>query len=199
MKAFFEVLFEQAGGERYDQHFSKAIPLPQCPKMKSEITPQKKRTKAVYYFLGSLIAALALTFLLKEPSFTDSQVYVFFLLFFAIFLWVTEAIPPFAVSLFILAYLVYTLGNPNLNSAPEKIDRYVNTFSSSVIWLLLGGFFMASAMQKTGLDKKLLSLTLRISGNKPQNILMAVMLTTWLAALLMSDSATASMVISALM
>ena len=161
----------------------------------------QKRTwkKSVYYFFLSLFIAGALTFILKEPSFTDSQLYVLFLLFFAISLWVTEAIPAFAVGLLIVAYLVYTLGNPNLNSAPEKIDRYVNTFSSSVIWLLLGGFFMAAAIQKTGLDRKLLGLTLRISGTKPQNILTALMFTTWAAAMVISDSATTAMVVAAIL
>jgi len=164
----------------------------------SEVNQKKKQRRSIYYFLGSLIFALSLTFLVKAPSFTDSQVYVLFLLFFAISLWVTEAIPPFAVSLFILAYLVYTLGNPNLNSAPEKIDRYVNTFSSRVIWLMLGGFFMAAAMRKTGLDKKLLALTLKISGTKPQKILIALMVTTWLAVMIMSDTATTAMVVAAM-
>src|ERR1700750_1026221 len=154
--------------------------------------------RAIYSFIGVLVVSLGLTLLLIKPVFTDSQVYVLFLLFFSIGLWVTEAIPAFAVSLFILAYLVYTFGNPYLNSAPEKIDKYVNTFSSSVIWLLLGGFFIAAAMQKTGLDRKLLSLTLKISGNKPQRILTAVMFTTWVAAMLMSDSATTSMVVAAM-
>ena len=145
-----------------------------------------------------MMVASSLTFLLKESSFTDSQVYVLFLLFFAISLWITEAIPAFAVSLLILAYLVYTLGNHSLNSAPEKIDRYVNTFSSSVTWLLLGGFFLAAAMRKVGLDKELLRLTLNISGPKPQNILKALMFTTWVAAMFMSDSATTSMVVAAM-
>lgn len=166
--------------------------------LSSETIQRKRRARSIYLFLGSLVISLALTFLLKEPSFTDSQVYVLFLLFFSVLLWTTEAIPPFAVSLFILAYLVYTFGNPRLNSAPEKIDRYVNTFSSSVIWLLLGGFFIAAAMQKTGLDRKLLALTLKLSGNEPQKILAAVMFTTWVAAMLMSDSATTSMVVAAM-
>ena len=160
---------------------------------------KKKRKKAILSFLGSAVVALALTFLIKEPQFTDSQLYVLFLMFFAIGLWVTEAIPPFAVSLFIIAYLVFTLGNPNLNSAPQKIDRYVNTFSSSIIWLLLGGFFMATAMTKTKLDQQLLRATLLLSGTKPRNILIAVMFTTMTASMLMSNTATSAMVVAAVM
>jgi solute carrier family 13 (sodium-dependent dicarboxylate transporter), member 2/3/5 len=166
--------------------------------LSEEVNHKKKRTRSVLYFLASLIISLALTFLLRESSFTDSQVYVLFLLFFSVSLWITEAIPAFAVSLFILAYLVYTFGNPNLNSDPEKIDRYVNTFSSSVTWLLLGGFFMAAAMQKSGLDKKTLKLALRISGNKPRNMLISLMFTTWAFSMLISDSATTSMILASM-
>ena len=96
-------------------------------------------------FLICLAAALLLTYFLREPQFTDSQIYVLFLLFFSVGLWVTEAIPPFSVGLFILAFLAFSLGNPKFNSEPQDIAKYVNTFSSSVVWLMLGGFFLAAA------------------------------------------------------
>jgi len=154
--------------------------------------------KAILFFVLSLVGAMGLTFLMKQPSFSDSQVYVLFLLFFAIGLWLTEAIPPFAVGLFIMAFLVFALGNKNFNSAPENIDRYVNTFSSSIIWLMLGGFFLASAMTKTNLDGLLLKLTLRISGTNPRNLLIGLMSTTMVASMLMSNTATTAMVIAAI-
>jgi solute carrier family 13 (sodium-dependent dicarboxylate transporter), member 2/3/5 len=160
---------------------------------------KKNKYRSVLYFIGSFVVALVLTWLLKEPTFTDSQVYVFFLLFFAVGLWITEAIPAFAVALFIMAYLVFTLGNPHFNSAPEKIDRYVNTFSSSIIWLMLGGFFLAAAMTKTKLDERLLTLTLKVSGAKPRNIIIAFMCTTMLASMIMSNTATTAMLVAALM
>ncbi len=151
------------------------------------------------YFLLSLALALALTFLIQEPTFTDSQSYVLFLLLFAMALWITEAIPPFAVGLFIIAFLVFSLGNPRFNSAPQDIAKYANTFSSSVIWLLLGGFFLAEAMSKTRLDADLFRFTLRISGTTPRRILLGLMLTTMVASLLMSNTATTAMVIASVM
>ncbi|MCI0618020.1 transporter, partial [bacterium] len=69
----------------------------------------KKRTIT---FIICLVLAIALTYLIKEPQFSDSQVYVLFLLFFSIGLWFTEAIPAFSVGLFILAFLAFSLGNP---------------------------------------------------------------------------------------
>ena len=113
-----------------------------------QIEHGKERRKHILAFLLSFVAAMGITYFLKEPGFNDSQVYVIFLLFFAIGLWATEAIPAFAVSLFIISFLVFALGNKYFNSAPEDISHYVHTFSDSIIWLLLGGFFLAKAMAK---------------------------------------------------
>jgi solute carrier family 13 (sodium-dependent dicarboxylate transporter), member 2/3/5 len=159
----------------------------------------KNRLKRIVMFLLSLLVAAGITFLMKEPGFTDSQVYVLFLLFFAIGLWLSEAIPAFAVSLLIIAFLVFALGNRFFNAAPENIDKYVQTFSSSVIWLMLGGFFLAAAMTKTGLDQALFRFTLKVSGRNPRNLLIGLMSTTMMASMLMSNTATTAMVIAAIM
>jgi len=160
---------------------------------------QAKRKKPILSFLLSFGIALLLTLILKEPSFTDTQVYVLFLLFFALGLWFTEAVPAFAVSIFIIAYLVFMLGNENLNSTPQNIEKYVATFSSSMIWLMLGGFFMASAMTKTQLDETLFRFTLKVSGANPRNLLIGLMFTTMVASMLMSNTATTAMVIASIM
>src|SRR5215203_1433496 len=155
--------------------------------------------RPIIYFLLSFVVALLLTLLLKEPSFTTTQVYVLFLLFFAMGLWFSEAVPPFSVSILIIAYLVLMLGNKNLNAAPENIERYVTTFSSSVIWLMLGGFFLAAAMTKTKLDEALFRFTLKISGSSPRKLLTGLMTTTMIASMLMSNTAATAMVVASIM
>lgn len=165
--------------------------------MEEKISSGSHKKKAVLYFVLSFVGAIGLTLFARESSFSDSQVYVLFLLFFAVGLWLTEAIPPFAVSLFIIAYLVFALGNKHINSEPENIEKYVTTFSSSVIWLMLGGFFLAAAMTKTKLDESLFKLTIKMSGTNPRNLLIGLMLTTMLASMLMSNTATTAMVIAA--
>jgi sodium-dependent dicarboxylate transporter 2/3/5 len=157
------------------------------------------KSKSLLYFLLSFIVAFILTLLLKEPSFTTTQIYVLFILFFAMGLWFTEAVPPFAVSILIIAYLVFMLGNEGLNPSPEKIDRYVTTFSSSVIWLMLGGFFLAAAMTKTKLDVALFRFTLKISGSSPRKLLIGLMTTTMIASMLMSNTAATAMVVASIM
>lgn len=161
-------------------------------------TDNKNKLKTLLIFLSCLLVAVGLSILLREPGYNDSQVYVLFILFFAIGLWFTEVIPPFAVGLLIMSFLVFALGNPYLNSAPENIERYVTTFSSSIIWLMLGGFFLAVAMTKTKLDEALFRFTIQVSGTKPRNLLIGLMGTTMLASMLMSNTATTAMIIAAL-
>jgi solute carrier family 13 (sodium-dependent dicarboxylate transporter), member 2/3/5 len=168
-------------------------------KYRIQLLKKIKPGRNTFFFLVSIIAAYILSRLLGAPGFSQSQNYVLFLLFFSIGLWLTEAIPPFAVGLFIMAYLVFTLGNPRFNAEPQDVAKYVQTFSNSIIWLLLGGFFLAEAMTKTGIDVDFFRFTLKLSGKIPKNILLGIMLTTMVASMILSNSATTSMVIASVM
>jgi sodium-dependent dicarboxylate transporter 2/3/5 len=143
-------------------------------------------------FVVSLLVSYGLFYLVQDPEFSITQSYVLFILFFAIALWVTEAIPPFAVGILIIGYLVFTLGQDDA----ENVKQYVQTWSDSVIWLFLGGFFLAEAMKKTGLDKDLLKITVPKFGNKSSVILLGFMLLTAVLSMLMSNTATTAMMIA---
>lgn len=158
----------------------------------------KNRLSLLVKFLLSFIIAIGITYFIKEPDFYDSQVYVLFLLFFSIGLWLSEAMPSFAVSILIIMFLVFALGNEHFNSAPVVIDKYVNTFSSSVIWLMLGGFFLAAAMTKTKLDQTLFKFTLKLSGNNPRNLLIGLMFSTMTVSMVMSNTATTAMFVASI-
>ncbi len=161
------------------------------------VTGRKERVQSLIKFLLCIAVAGGLVWMLKVPEFTVSQLYVLFLLFFAMGLWITEVIPPFATGLLIIAFLVFSLGNPNFNPEPQDISRYANTFSSGVIWLMLGGFFLAAAMSKTNLDKALFSFTVKMSGTKPRNLVIGLMSTAMIASMLMSNTACTAMIIAA--
>lgn len=143
-------------------------------------------------FILSLIAAFGLFYFVSDPQFTDTQNYVLFILFLSIALWITEAIPPFAVGILIIGFLVFSIGNDE----PENVKKYVQTWSDSVIWLFLGGFFLAEAMKKTGLDKDLLKLTVPKFGNKAKVILLGLMMLTAVLSMLMSNTATTAMMLA---
>lgn len=158
----------------------------------------KKKNWRLVYFLLSLLLAIGATWLIREPSFTQAQTYVLFLLVLSVGLWVTEAVPPFAVGLLIMGFLGYTLGNENFIAHPGDTHIYINTFSSSVIWLMMGGFFLASAMTKTNLDLDLIQATLKVCGTNPKWILFGMMSVTMIASMLISNTATTAMVVAAL-
>jgi sodium-dependent dicarboxylate transporter 2/3/5 len=157
------------------------------------------QNKQVFLFLISLFAALTITALIHEPSYSQAQTYVLFLLVFSVGLWLTEAVPPFAIGLFIIAYLAFTQGSALFTSTPVDIKIYANTFSSSVIWLMMGGFFLASAMTKTKLDADLIQITMKVCGASPKRILFGLMMITMVFSMLISNTATTAMVIAALM
>ena len=155
----------------------------------------------IIYFLLSIIFAFVLTYWINSPELDQSQVYVLFLLFLSIGLWVTEAVPPFAVGLLIFGFLVFALGGYYAEIDPENaskyVAKYVQTWSNSVIWLMLGGFVIAEAMQKVGLDKTLFKMTISKFGSKPRNVLLGIMLVTAVFSMIMSNTATTAMMIAA--
>ncbi len=150
------------------------------------------RHKKVVSFLFSIAFAVFMAFLLSDESFTQTQNYVLFLLFFAICLWVTEAIPPFSVGIMIIGFLVLIMGK----SDAENAIKYLQTWSDSVIWLFLGGFFLAEAMKKTALDIMLLKHLLPKFGKDPRYVLWGLMISTALMSMLMSNTATTAMMIA---
>lgn len=165
-------------------------------KMQRKVDNQKN----IISFLLSIIIAFGGMYLLKDSSFTTPQSYVLFLLFFSVILWITEAIPPFAVGLFIMGFLLFTLGNSAINSPDDLhyIDPkiFANTWSDSVVWLILGGFFLAEAMKKTQLDEALFKLSIGRFGTQPKYILLGIMLATAIGSMVMSNTAITAMMIA---
>lgn len=175
---------------------SRTESLKHITKMKSIVDFQKK----IILFLLSIVLAFLTTYLLSDGSLDESQTYVLFLLVLSIGLWVTEAVPPFTVGLLILVFLVFSLGNVYSKIDPENamnaVQKYVQTWSNSVIWLMLGGFFMAQAMNKVGLDRILFKLSILKFGTKPKYVLLGTMLVTAVFSMLMSNTATTAMMIA---
>lgn len=150
-------------------------------------------------FLGNVVIAFVLSYFIDIPFATPAMEYVFFLLILAVGLWVTEAIPPFAVGIFIIAFLVFTLGSEYFMEVPMDPGRYVGTWTSDVIWLLLGGFFLAEAMHQVQLDRTLFLFTIKRFGKDPNRLLLGLMMMTAVASMVMSNTATATMMISSIL
>ena len=161
----------------------------------------KARTEWVFHkrffvFIISGLVAGILAYLVHDPTLTETQGYVLFILFFSIGLWVTEAIAPFAVGVMIVGLLVLFLGSPYFNTEPESVKKYVQTWSNSVIWLMLGGFFLAQAMSHTKLDIEVFKMAVSRFGKRPPFVLLGIMLATGIASMMMSNTATTAMMIA---
>ena len=157
----------------------------------------------IIYFLSSVIVSFIITYFLYETTMDQAQIYVLFLLFLAIGLWITEAIPPFAVGLLVFGFLIFAMNSYYSQIDPSNVKEYyvdyVNSWSSSVIWLMLGGFFMAEAMSKTNLDRMVFKLAITKFGSSPKFILLGLMLTTALFSMVMSNTATSAMMIASVL
>ena len=154
-------------------------------------------TQQVLLAVGSFAVSAALALFATDPGFDDSQRHTVFLLAFAVLLWLTEAVPPFAVGLFIICYSLFAFGTPVLNRNPEDAQKYLDSWSSSVIFLMLGGFFLADAMRKVGLDREAFRLASKVFGRDPGYVLLGLMLTTTLLSMVMSNTATTAMMVAA--
>lgn len=163
-------------------------------KINQKISEKFRWQSRTLQFVLSFLIALGLTYLIKDPDFTEGQTSVLFILLFAIGLWVTEAIPPFAVGVLIIGYLVFTMSQLET----ENVTQYLQTWSDSVIWLFLGGFFIAEAMKKTALDQTLLKIIVGKLGEQPKFILLGLMLITAFLSMLMSNTATTAMMIASI-
>lgn len=160
----------------------------------SKFTKKIERQTKIIFFLATLLISFFLVYVLRDEAFTATQDYTMFLLFVAIGLWITEAIPPFAVGILVIGFLVFSMGRtPDID-----VKQYVQTWSDGVIWLFLGGFFLAEGMKKTKLDEALLKFILPKLGNDSKNILLGIMLVTAVLSMLMSNTATTSMILASL-
>jgi solute carrier family 13 (sodium-dependent dicarboxylate transporter), member 2/3/5 len=149
-------------------------------------------------FIGNFLIALVVTSFFSQLEYGESVNYVFFLTVLSIGLWITEAIPPFAVGIFIIATLLFGFGTDYILEESAPVDLYVGTWTSNVVWLLLGGFFLAEGMKEVELDRSLFRFTIRRFGNRPEKLLLGLMLTTGLASMVMSNTATTAMMISSI-
>ncbi len=146
--------------------------------------------------VGAPLLALAAALLLPE-SFTTAdgrlepltpaaRATVAMLVWMAIW-WMTEAVPIEATALLPVAAF------PLLGVAP--LPQAVAPYASDVIFLFLGGFMLATAMTRWGLDRRIALATIGLSGSAPDRVIGGVMLATTLIGLWVSNTATAAMMV----
>jgi len=125
---------------------------------------------------------------------------------FATMMWVTEAIPSWTTSVAIIVILLYTCSDSSLffftNSPAEELGTLLShkaimaQFANPIIMLFIGGFILAIAATKSGLDVKLARVLLKPFGTKSENVLLGFLLVTGLFSMFLSNTATAAMMLT---
>ncbi len=159
-----------------------------------EITTRKEPLK----FALSLAGAAALAFIPEYTGLSPAGVWTLFILVFAAALWITEAIPAFAVAILIIGLEIAILGRPGgvFAKTDEDWTMFVEPWASPVIWLFFGGFVLAAAAARTGLDRWLSRLVIGRCGNQPRWLLAGVMGMTFCFSMFVSNTATTAMMIA---
>lgn len=101
--------------------------------------------------------------------------------------WMTEAMPLPVTSLMpIVLFPVLTEITPAEATAP---------YANPIVFLFLGGFLIAIAMQKWNLHRRIALLTLRAVGTQPRQIILGMMIATAFLSMWVSNTATTLMML----
>ncbi|MFY7947087.1 MAG: SLC13 family permease [Bacteroidia bacterium] len=103
--------------------------------------------------------------------------------------WLTEVVH-LAITSFLPLILLPLFG---IADAQQVANQYMD----QVIFLFIGGFLIAFAIERHGLHQRIALFILGLVGKSPARILLGVMLTAWLLSMWISNTATVMMLLSA--
>ena len=139
-----------------------------------------------------------------EPVFTLTQQRVIAIFVFTALMWILEVIPTWTTSVVAIVSILLTTSNKGLGFliAKENVGALTNykdvmaAFADPVIMLFLGGFVLAFAATKVGLDVQLAKVMLKPFGKNPKFVLLGVLLVIGIFSMFMSNTATAAMMLT---
>ncbi|MBQ2049737.1 MAG: SLC13/DASS family transporter [Spirochaetales bacterium] len=123
---------------------------------------------------------------------------------YATLMWVLEIVPAWATSVSIMVLLLLFTSdsglkwicNPAVVGQLLSYKQVMASFADPVVMLFIGGFVLAIATTKTGLDVHLARVLLTPFGKKSENILLGFMLVTALFSMFISNTATTAMMLT---
>ena len=123
---------------------------------------------------------------------------------FATLMWVMEVVSSWATSVTIIGLMLLFTSDSGIKwmCDPEEVGALLShkgvmaCFADPVIMLFIGGFILAIAATKTGLDAQLAKALLKPFGTKSENVLLGFLLITGLFSMFVSNTATAAMMLT---
>jgi len=155
---------------------------------------------SVSKFVISLLISCLIAFVPTYVGLSDQATYMLFIIVFSATLWMSEAVPAFAVSFLIISLEILFLGfaDFDFNHVNKEWTYFLKPWSSPLIFLFIAGFILAIAASKTKLDLWLAKKVLFYFGNKPKNVLTGLMLITFVLSMFISNTATTAMMMTML-
>lgn len=133
---------------------------------------------------GPVLAVVVLTLPLGMTSTAQSAAAIATLM--AVW-WITEALPLPATSL--LPIVLFPL------AGVMPVDKATAPYADKIVFLFLGGFFIAQAIERWSLHRRLALLTVLAVGTQLRQLVGGVMLATALVSMWISNTATAAMML----
>ena len=135
---------------------------------------------------------------------TQVQQRIIAIFVYATLMWVFELVPAWATSVSIMVLLLLLTSDSGFKwicdpaSAGQLLSykQVMASFADPVVMLFIGGFVLAIATTKTGLDVHLARVLLTPFGKKSEKILLGFMLVTALFSMFISNTATAAMMLT---
>ena len=170
------------------------------------VDPQRVVKKLIY----AAIVLVVTLFLWNAPAdmfgiqnLTVIQQRIIAIFAFATLMWIFEVVPSWATSVGIIGLMLLTTSTSGIKpmmyeaaGEPLPYKDIMATFADPVIMLFIGGFILAIAATKTGLDAQLAKALLKPFGSKSDNVLLGFILITGVFSMFVSNTATAAMMLT---
>ena len=126
---------------------------------------------------------------------------------FATLMWVLEAIPAWSTSLIVVGLLLFMTSDSAFKVLNEgytpaelgtvlKYQDILHCFADPIIMLFIGGFMLAIAATKYGLDAKIAKVLLKPFGKQSRFVMLGFIVVTGLFSAFISNTATAAMMLA---
>lgn len=146
--------------------------------------------KKIFLLLGPILAVL-LYYFLDSKGLTDAQCKTAAILLWVGFWWMTEPVNLYITSLIPLLFLPVT----NVMSFKDVAPHYME----EVIFLFIGGFLFAFALEKWNLHNRIALGIISKVGHSPSSLLLGVMGAAFFISMWINNTATTAMLIPAVL
>ena len=175
---------------------------------KAHRTDDKTVSRAIRLIIAAVVALLIWCLPVENwiDGLTIIQKRTLAIFIYAILMWLFEAVPAWTTSVMVVVLLLFTTSNSSLvffeNAAPEALGAQtsykslLHCFADPIIMLFIGGFVLAIAASKTGLDLFLARVMLKPFGKNPKWVLLGFLMVTGIFSMFLSNTATAAMMLT---